>query len=251
MPGGTFARRMRPALRRPIGWLIERVYGAAADEWREGHFRALVEHSQDTIMLVDERGRIGYISPGRARILGYAPEERVGAGAMDIVHPEDAPEIKERFARLIAQPGATETAEMRCSHKDGSWRWIEATGTNLLDEPSVRAVVVNYRDISERKHGEAEHAERLRLDGALLVARTAAHELNNALSPVLGFAELLATRPAVATDPRARQYVENIAEAATQAADIVRRLQNITRLEEDESVLGPDYPILDLERSSS
>ena len=242
---------MKPALRRPIGWLVERVNAAVADEWRERHFRALVEHSQDSIMLVDKSGRIGYISPGRARILGYAPEERVGADAMDIIHPEDASEIRQRFSRLKAQPGATDTAEMRCRHKDGSWRWIEATGTNLLDEPSVRAVVVNYRDISARKHAAEQHAERLRLDGALLVARTAAHELNNALSPVLGFAELLATRPAAAADPMVAQYVRHISEAAAQAADIVRRLQNITRLEEDESALGPDFPILDLERSSS
>jgi signal transduction histidine kinase len=167
------------------------------------------------------------------------------------VHPEDLPEIKRRFAELTRHPGATDTAEMRCRHTDGSWRWVEATGTNLLDEPSVQAVVVNYRDVSVRKHAEQEHAERLRLDGALLVARTAAHELNNALSPVVGFADLLSSRTAVTGDAEAMQYVERITAAAEEAAEIVRRLQNITRLEADESPLGPGYEILDLEKSTA
>ena len=242
---------MRPAIRQPLGWVVERLLAAATAEWRETHFRALVEHSQDTIMLLDEKGRITYLSPGRARILGYDGPERIGAAALDIVHPEDAPEISRRFARLKERPGGSDTAEMRCRHKDGSWRWIEATGTNLLDEPSVRAIVVNYRDLSARKHAAEQHAERLRLDGALLVARTAAHQLNNALSPVVGFAELLARRPAVETDPQARAYVQNITLAAEAASDIVRRLQNLTRLEEDESSPIRAYAVLDLEKSTA
>ena len=237
--------------RRPLGWLVERLFGAAATEWRDTHFRALIEHSQDTIMLLDARGIIRYLSPGRASILGYEESDRLGAAALDIVHPEDAPDIQRRFALLKRTPGASDTATMRCRHKDGSWRWIEVTGTNLLDQPHVRAIVVNYRDISDRKHAEQEHAERLRLDGALLVARTAAHQLNNALSPVVGFAELLAARPAIAQDPAARAYVSQIAAAAEAAADIVFRLQNITRLEEDHSSPIPDYAILDLEKSTA
>ena len=96
-----------------------------------------------------------------------------------------------------------------------------------------------------------ELAERARLDGALLVARTAAHQLNNALSPIVGYAELLAMLPSVRNDPTARSYAALIAESATGAAQLVQRLQRIVRLEETPSPLGPDKPLLDLDRSAS
>jgi GAF domain-containing protein len=93
--------------------------------------------------------------------------------------------------------------------------------------------------------------DRARLDGALLVARTVAHDINNALSPITGFADLLAMRPSVAADAQAAQYAARVAEAAESVADKVHRLQQIIRLEETASPLGPDRPILDLDRSTS
>ena len=96
-----------------------------------------------------------------------------------------------------------------------------------------------------------ESAQRARLDGALLVARTAAHQLNNALSPIVGYAELLGMLPAVRRDPTARSYATLIGESASHAAELVHRLQRIVRLEETPSPLGPDKPLLDLDRSAS
>ena len=93
--------------------------------------------------------------------------------------------------------------------------------------------------------------ERARLDGVLLLARTIAHEINNALSPVTGFAELLSVDPTVARNPRLLTYARAIGEGAEQVAEKVRRLQRIVRLEETESSLGPNQPVLDLERSAS
>ena len=96
-----------------------------------------------------------------------------------------------------------------------------------------------------------ESDQRARLDGALLVARTAAHPLNNALSPIVGYAELLAMLPAVRSNPTARSYAALIGESAASAAHLVQRLQRIVRLEETPSPLGPDKPLLDLDRSAS
>jgi signal transduction histidine kinase len=96
-----------------------------------------------------------------------------------------------------------------------------------------------------------ESTQRARLDGALLVARTAAHQLNNALSPIVGYAELLGMLPAVRRDPTARSYATLIGESASNAAELVQRLQRIVRLEETPSPLGPDKPLLDLDRSAS
>src|SRR6516162_3752104 len=85
---------------------------------------------------------------------GYTTEEWVGRDVFDLVHPEDLAPVRERFGRLLRNPGGSQTSVHRCRHKDGSYRWLEARGTNLLDEPSVRAVVVNYRDITQRKQAE-------------------------------------------------------------------------------------------------
>ena len=109
-------------------------------------------------------------------------------------------------------------------------------------------------ELSNARHAlahEHEVSQRARLDGALLVARTAAHQLNNALAPIVGYAELLAMLPSVRADPTARSYAALISESAGVAADLVQRLQRIVRLEEAPSPLGPDKPLLDLDRSAS
>ena len=92
--------------------------------------------------------------------------------------------------------------------------------------------------------------ERAKLEGAMLVARTAAHQLNNALAPIVGYAELLAALPEVANCPTAASYTRQISDAAATAAALVLRLQRIVRLEETPSPLGPDKPLLDLDRSA-
>ena len=89
-----------------------------------------------------------------------------------------------------------------------------------------------------------------RLDGALLVARTVAHQLNDALSPIVGFAELLASDPRIASDARLAAFVRCIRDAAHDAAAKVARLQQIVRLEEMEAVSGSGVNVLDLTRSA-
>lgn len=110
------------------------------------------------------------------------------------------------------------------------------------------AILERARLEDARRRADAAYS---RLDGALLVARTVAHEINNALSPVVGYAELLSVHPAVAADPTACKYAQLIVEAGDQVAQKVHRLERIVRLEERPSVLGPDRPLLDLDRSSS
>ena len=102
---------------------------------------------------------------------------------------------------------------------------------------------------AQRRATEGER-ERARLDGALLVARTVAHEVNNALAPIGGFAELLAIAPAVARDPTLAAYATLIVQAVENAAGKVRQLNRIVRLEESDIGLGSGQPVLDLDRST-
>ena len=122
----------------------------------EQRFRSLVQHASDIITVVDEAGVITYLSPSVERILGYTPDELLGSRSLERIHPEDAALVRAFFAELLATPGVNPSMEIRLRHRDGSWRYMEATGNNLLADPSVRGIVVNGRDVTERREFERQ-----------------------------------------------------------------------------------------------
>ena len=123
----------------------------------EERFRSLVQYASDLIVILDSDGVITYESPSVERILGYKPEERVGNRAFDLVHPDDAEKVARIFSDYMGRPGLHPTVEYRVRAKDGSWRCFEAIGNNLLHEPSVGGIVVNSRDVTERKRAEENY----------------------------------------------------------------------------------------------
>jgi diguanylate cyclase (GGDEF)-like protein/PAS domain S-box-containing protein len=120
----------------------------------EKRFRALIENSSDGIALLGPDGTILYASPATTRISGYAINEFVSRNAFELSHPDDLHFLQNDFAQLVQEPGAVKTVQFRSQHKDGSWQWIEGVGANLLAEPSVQALVFNFRDITEHKQAE-------------------------------------------------------------------------------------------------
>jgi diguanylate cyclase (GGDEF)-like protein/PAS domain S-box-containing protein len=121
----------------------------------EERFQSLVRNATDLITVLDEDGTILYESPTVERILGYLPEERIRKNAFDFLHPDDADKSKATFTEALDNPGHVQPpVEFRLRHKDGSWRHMETTRTNLLNDPAVKGVVANSRDITERKQTE-------------------------------------------------------------------------------------------------
>jgi diguanylate cyclase (GGDEF)-like protein/PAS domain S-box-containing protein len=120
----------------------------------EERFRALVQNASDLITILEADGTVRYDSPAIERMLGYGLEGRVGTSAFDYIHPEEVPRVKRTFSETVDEYGVQSPVEFRIRHKDGSWRYIEATRSNLLDEPAVRGVVSNSRDVTERKKAE-------------------------------------------------------------------------------------------------
>lgn len=120
----------------------------------ENRFRALIKNSADAIALLDANGVSVYDSPSAPGLLGYDPDDWLGKSAFELIHADDSQKIREMFENLAKTPGARVNSTFRLQHKNGSWLWIEAVATNLFDEPSVNAIVINYRDITERKHTE-------------------------------------------------------------------------------------------------
>ncbi|MBI5841861.1 MAG: PAS domain S-box protein [Chloroflexi bacterium] len=136
--------------------ITERRQAEAALHASEKRFHALIENASDVVALVSANGTILYESSALTRVLGYTVEERTNRAFFELVHPDDLTDVTNRFAQLLQQPDVTISTQFRYRHKDGSWRWLEGTGHNLLAEPGVQAIVANYRDITERKRAEEE-----------------------------------------------------------------------------------------------
>lgn len=128
----------------------------------EERFRALIENSSDGIAVLNANFEDTYRSPSRRRILGY--EENEPIHIFNLIHEEDIPMARKALEQLISVPGSTSTIEVRLRHKAGTWTLVEAYGKNLLADPIVKGIVINYRDITARKRTE----ETLRLQSAAL-----------------------------------------------------------------------------------
>ena len=123
--------------------------------------RSVVENSSENITIVDPDGTLRYASPAFGRMLGYDPKEAVGTmNVLDHVHPDDLPHVLEETEKALSEGGITSNrAEYRFRQADGSWRWVESVGTYLLGDPHVGGIVVQTRDVTDRKKAEERLAE--------------------------------------------------------------------------------------------
>jgi diguanylate cyclase (GGDEF)-like protein/PAS domain S-box-containing protein len=117
----------------------------------ERRFRALIEHSTDAIVLLGRSGETLYRSPASVRVMGYHPAHDSARHVLDTVHPDDQPLCRALFGEALNKPRHAVPFEHRARHASGEWRVLEGVFNNLLDDAAVGAVVVNYRDITERK----------------------------------------------------------------------------------------------------
>jgi diguanylate cyclase (GGDEF)-like protein/PAS domain S-box-containing protein len=163
--------------------------------------RSAVEYSSENVTIVDLDGTLRYANPAFEQMLGYDAKEVVGEmNVLECVHPDDLPHVLEETEKALSAGGvATNKAEYRFRHKDGSWRWVESAGTYLLDDPHVKGVVVQTRDITERKQTEeslreAEERFRRSFDDAAIGMALVAPEgrflrTNQSLCEILGYRE--------------------------------------------------------------
>jgi PAS domain S-box-containing protein len=146
-----------------------RMYGAVIDVTErkradetlrkaEERFRALIENSADGISLINSEGAVVYASPAMGRILGLAMEE-VQTLRLDLIHPDDQEMVLNAWKELRATPGKLLRLRYRFRYQDEAWRWLDVTTHSLFSDPSVEALVVNFRDITERKRAEEKLSE--------------------------------------------------------------------------------------------
>ena len=113
-------------------------------------FESLVEHSSDVTLIVDKIGRLLYASPGLENVLGYSGRSRLGKRTADLVHPADRERVKDVFAVVMLKESSVESFDCRLFHNDGTYRYVEVTVTNLIEDRAVGGIVVNVRDVTER-----------------------------------------------------------------------------------------------------
>ncbi|MFN7996080.1 MAG: PAS domain S-box protein [Bryobacteraceae bacterium] len=196
---------------------LKRIERALRDS--EQRFRALIENSADGFVLLDADGKVRYSGP---TILGYENQPFTGRDIFEIMHPDDRRALRSIFVELLTNPGKARMIEFRMRHSNGSWLSIEAMAKNLLSDPVIAGIVVNYRDVTERKRLEEQLRQAQKLESIGVLAGGVAHDFNNLLTGVLGNASL--ALDTLGADHPARQYIEDVRQATESAAHLTRQL---------------------------
>jgi diguanylate cyclase (GGDEF)-like protein/PAS domain S-box-containing protein len=207
----------------------------------EARFRALTEHTADIMALIEPNGTLRYVSPAVEHILGFPAADREGRNSFDLVHPEDVEAAREALADVAREPGRQRTARIRAIHRNGEWRLLETTVRNLIEVPEVGGIVVNARDITERRaaeralsDAEAMLARSRQMDTIGRLAGGLAHEFNNLLTTIRGHADL--ARDAMQESEPGRADLLAIDAAARRATALTRQFlafgrRQVTRAE--------------------
>ncbi|MFC6864499.1 PAS domain S-box protein [Halomicroarcula sp. GCM10025817] len=222
VPAGTCRWRTRLV---PVveGETVTRLVGTGTDltgmaerDRELERYEAMLEASKDVVTVIDTDGVITYVSPSVHEVLGYAPEDLVGENGFDFQPDSTAAVVAEAIADVRETPEEPRTVQTKFRHADGSWRWIEATIQNRLDDEVIDGLLVSSRDVTER----TEYAERLKIqrDDLDVLNQVLRHDIRNDLQLVVAYAELLADDP----DDTRREYAETILESATHAVELTR-----------------------------
>lgn len=217
---------------------------------------ALLRYGSDVITILDSEGTVLYVSPSIEQSLGKKPEEHIGQSSFDLFHPDDVEQVAEAYSWQIEEGEPVPPVEFRLQHADGSWHHFEALSTDLLSDPEVEGIVVNSRDITERKRAERamqESEERFRtladaaLEGLVVMNMEGQIlETNQAYLEIFGFEpeEVMGQSAKInalpGTDPESRDTVlQNVVSHYEEPYEIVGRRKDGTRI--DLQIRGRSY----------
>jgi PAS domain S-box-containing protein len=208
----------------------------------EERFRALVRNSSDILAVLDPAGRFIEISPAVERMLGYDPNELLGRASFERIHPADRRRMIRCFLRCLRNSSATQTTEIRCLHRSGEWRWLEVIMQSLESDPAVAGVLMNARDVTERR----EAAEVLRQANEQLAALNQAksdfvaivsHEFRTPLTGIRGFSELI--RDQILAPAEVKEYANDINVDAQRLERMIDDILNLERMQSGFAAIEP------------
>lgn len=237
-----------------------------ADEFlkSDGTFRQLIKNSFDMLVLLDSDGIQRYVSESCKKILGYDPRELTDISVIDsMIHPDDQAKTKQGFLDIVkhSKHGGT---QYRHRHKNGDWVYLEAFGNNQLHNPAIRAVVLNVRDITERKRAEKALKESEARLSELITTKDRffsiiGHDLKNPFSGILGFSELLIDQLKNKEYEDALEFALMIQHSSKRVMDLLNNLLAWAQSRTGRTKYNPEYfnvdevtdQVIDLLRDSS
>jgi PAS domain S-box-containing protein len=188
----------------------------------EERFRALIEHSNDMILIIGPDGGMRYRSPSAKYQFGYDEDEAFASKLLDRLHPDDHAEAARILPPLLASQGNNAAGRWRWAHKDGSWRVIDWTARNATEVPGIEGVIVNARDVTESAQLQEQLLQSRKMEAVGQLAGGIAHDFNNVLGAVTGFTGfLLQDLPA---NSEQRRFAERIAAAAERGKTLVQQI---------------------------
>ena len=136
------------------GSMDGRIPAGASRQDAEEQFRKLIQHSSDIAVILNPDGTERYVSDSLERITGFSPEECTGRNGFEFLHPDDIPAVQETLAKVLSHPNEIHKAVYRHRTKSGGWVTLEAVGSNQLHDPTINGIILNIRDVTERKRIE-------------------------------------------------------------------------------------------------
>jgi len=176
-------------LYRSINYSIERARTRRELKKHQALFKALIEKGTDMKTLITPEGKLLYGTPSITNVLGYTSEEMIGKYENDFIHPDDIDTLFSAINDIMERPLESKAFVLRIKHKNGKYHWCEKTITNLLDDPSVNALVCNFWDMTEKMDQIQEIEEQnLKLRE---IAWIQSHEVRAPIARILGIVNLL------------------------------------------------------------
>ena len=204
-----------------FGGRIVTVRRVDVDRTFPERYRAFLEYGSDLVTVVDGDGLVVYESPSVEEVLGYEQGSTVGRSPLGYVHPDDRERVTERFYRALGEPDAAPTLEYRYRTADGDWVWLESRTRSLPPDSPVGELLINSRDVSERKARERRLTDRNeRLDR---FASIVSHDLRNPLSVIRGSIEMARHRDETEPLERGERAVDRIDRLVSELLTLARQ----------------------------
>jgi two-component system CheB/CheR fusion protein len=195
-------------------------------------FHALVENSADGIAVADLSSKILYVSPSVKKALGYTVKEFRKMDTWSKVHPEDLAPLKKFYATVLRTPRQPHTILHRYLHQNGRYVWLETTFTNLLSDPSVKGLVVNFKNVTERVELEKQKEDFIGI---------ATHELKTPVTSIKAYAQILHRRFEKESNSEAVKMIGKMDGQLNKLIALIGDLLDVTKIEGGRLQLHEDH----------